>query len=119
VLVAERVGESLDGLAGRDRVAVQVQLSVELDEGHGRAVAGEDGERGRAQMLALERMSVGRGRRDRRRPAAVRHAETVHDVFGLDAGPHDDAHLGEPGADVGEFDREPSLRGVELGRPIE
>ena len=52
-LVAERVGEPLDGEARRDRVSVQVQLAVDLDERHRAVVAGEDRERGRAQVLAV------------------------------------------------------------------
>ena len=49
----------------------------------------------------------------------MRDAETLHDVLGLDARPHDDAHFCQTGAYIGEFDRQPPLRGIELRRPFE
>jgi hypothetical protein len=106
-------------MARGDRVSVQVQLAVDLDESHRAGVASEDRDGGRAQMLALEGLGVGCDRRDGRRTAAVRHAEPVHDVLGFDTGPHDDAHLGELGAHVGEPHGERLLRVVELGSPLE
>jgi hypothetical protein len=119
VFVPERVGEPFHGLARGDRVTVQVQLAMQLDERHGRAVEREDCQCGGAQMLALEGLCTRRDRWNRRRTAAVRHAVALHDVPGLDARPHDDAHLRQPGAYIGELDRKPALRRIELCRPIE
>jgi hypothetical protein len=42
--VAERVGESLHGMTRRDRVSVEVQLAMDLDERHRTAVAREHGQ---------------------------------------------------------------------------
>ena len=38
-LVAESVGKPLHGVAGRDRVAVEMQLAMNLDQAHRPAVA--------------------------------------------------------------------------------
>jgi hypothetical protein len=119
VFVAEGVGEAFDGVAGRDRVAVEVQVAMEFDEGHGALVAGEDRERGGAQVFALEWLGSGCDGWYRGWAAAVGDAEAVDDVFGIDVRPHDDAHLGEAGADLGEFCGEGALRGVEFGGAIE
>jgi hypothetical protein len=91
-----------------------MQLAVNLDEGHRAAVARQDRERGRAQMLSAQGLGVGCDGRYGRRTAAVRHAEPVHDVLRVDAGPHDDAQLGEAGAYLGELQGEGPLCGVEL-----
>jgi hypothetical protein len=106
-------------MARCDRISVQVQLAVYLDEGHRPAVASEDRQRGRAQMLSAEGLGVGCDRRDRRRTAPVRDAKAVHDVLGVDPGPHDDAQLSQLGAHVRELQGEGPLRIVELGGPSE
>lgn len=106
-------------MARGDRVSVQVQFTVDLDEVHRAAVASEDRDGGRAQMLALEGLGVGRDRRDGRRTPTVRHAEPVHDVLGFDTWPHDDAHLGELGTHIGEPLGERPLRVVQLRSPVE
>jgi len=54
-------------------------------------IAGEDGQRGRAQVLAAQGLRVGCDRRYGRWAAAMRDAEALHDVLGIYAGPHDDA----------------------------
>ena len=90
-----------------------------LDECHLAAVAREDGQCGRAQVLASQRMSVGCDGRKGRRTTTVRHAEPVHDVVGVDAGPHHDAHLRKAGTHVRELFGEGPLRIVELGCPVE
>ena len=92
---------------------------MDLDEVHRAAVAREDGEHRGSEMLALEGVRVGCDGRDRRRPAAVCEAEAVDEVFGIDARPHRDAHLGELGAHVGELGREFALGVVELGGLLE
>ena len=48
-------------------------------------------------------------------PPRLRAAEAVDDVFRVDARPHDDAELGELGADFGELIAERPLGVVELG----
>jgi len=70
-------------------------------------------------VLAAQGVRARGDGRDRWWTTSVGDAETVHDVFGLDARPHDDAHLGEGGADLGEFDGEGLLGGVEPAGPIE
>jgi hypothetical protein len=70
-------------------------------------------------MLALEGLGIGCDRRDGRWTTAVRHAEPVHDVLGFDPWPHDDSHLGELRAHVGEAHGERLLGVVELGCPVE
>ena len=102
-----------------DGISVQVQLAMYLDEGHRATVASEDGKCGRAQVFAPQRLSVGCNRRDGRRTTTVRHAEPVHDVFGVDAGPHHDAHIGEAGSYVRELSGQGPLGIVELGSPVE
>jgi len=92
---------------------------VDLDEGHRTLVAGEDRERGRAEMLAAEWVGVGRDRWDGRRTAAARPAEPVHDVLGVDARPHDDAQLGQPCAYFRELDGQRLLRRVQPGGLVE
>jgi hypothetical protein len=96
-----------------------MQLAVYLDESHRPAVASEDRERGRAQMLPAEGLGVGCDGRDGRRTAPVRHAEPVHDVLWVDAGPHDDAQFSQLGAHVRELQGEGLLCVVELGGPSE
>jgi hypothetical protein len=106
-------------VAGLDRVPVQVQLAMDLDEVHRPCVAHQDRERDRAQVLARE---VQRGRchrRDRRRPTALRPAKTVDDVLRIDARPHDEAQLREARADFAELDRERTLLPIELRCLIE
>jgi hypothetical protein len=90
-----------------------------LDECHLAAVAREDGQCGRAQVLASQRMSVGCDRWNGRRTTTVRHAEPEHDVVGVDAGPHHDAHLRKAGTHVRKLPGEGPLRIVELGRAVE
>ena len=106
-------------MAGRDGVAVEVQFAVDLDEGHRALVAGEHGERSRAQVFAVERVCVAGDRWDRWRSAPVGDAVALDDVLGIDAGPHDDADLGQSGAYLGELDGEGALRVVECGRLVE
>ena len=98
----------------RDGVSVQVQLAMYLDERHLATVASEDREHRGTQVFAAQRLGVGRYGRDGRWSAAVCDAEPVHDVLGVDAGPHDDAHFGKAGTHVGELPREGALRVVEL-----
>jgi hypothetical protein len=102
-------------MARCNRIPVQMQLAVYLDEGHRPAVASEDRERGRAQVLPAQGLGIGCDRRDGRRTAPMRHAEPVHDVLWVDAGPHDDAQLGQLRAHVRELQGEGLLRLVELG----
>jgi hypothetical protein len=118
MFVAERVGETFHRMPRRDRVSVQVQLAMQLDERHLPRVASEDREEGGAQVLALQRLCAARDRWERRRTTAMRDAEALHDVLGVDARPHDDAHLGQSSAHLGELERERLLRGVELCRPL-
>ena len=49
----------------------------------------------------------------------MREAKAVNDVLGFDSGPHDDAHFGKVGPNVGQLDGEGLLGSIELGRPIE
>ncbi len=118
-LVPECVGEPFDRVSRGDRVAVQVQLAMDLDERHGPGVPGENGQHGRAEVLADERLRVRCNRWNRRGTAATRDAEAVHDVLGIDARPQHDAHLGEPGADLGELLGERPLLRVERIGPGE
>jgi hypothetical protein len=92
-----------------------VEFAVDLDEGHGSLVAGEDGERPGTQVFAVEWVGVGGDGWDGWRPAPVGDAVAVDDVFGIDAWPHDDVHRGESGAYVGELGGERPLCGVEGG----
>ena len=87
---------------------------MDLDERHSTAVAGEDRERRGTQVFAAQGLSVGCDRRDGRWAAAVCDTEAVHDVLGVDAGPHDDAEFGELGPDVRELAGQGALRIVEL-----
>jgi len=119
VLVAERVGEALDRMPRCDCVSVQVQLAVELDERHRPVIAGENREGDGPQILALKRTRRSRRRRDGRRAAPVRETKAVDDVLRIDGGPHDDAHLGQLGADHTELPGEVTLLGVELGGLLE
>ncbi len=70
-------------------------------------------------MLADQRLRAGRDRRDRWRTSSKRPTKSVHDVFGVDARPHDDAHLGELGAHRRELGAEGLLRVVELAGAFE
>jgi hypothetical protein len=117
-LVAEGIRETLHRLARGDRVSVQMQLAMDLDETHRPAVAREHGETTGTEMSAPERMCVRRRRRDRGRTAAVRDPESVNDVLRFDARPHGDAELGELGTDPGKLDGEGALRVVEGGRLV-
>lgn len=92
-----------------------MQLAVDLGQLHRPVVARQHGEGSRAEMFAVERLSVAGDRRDRRRSAAAGDAEALLDVYGIDAGPERDPHLGELSADLGELIGECTLRGVELG----
>jgi hypothetical protein len=51
-LETERFGQAFDREARVDRVAVQVDLAVQLRERHLAHVAGEDGERDAAEVLS-------------------------------------------------------------------
>jgi hypothetical protein len=115
---AECIRESLDREARIDGVPVQVQFSVQLDECHPTLVAGEDGERRRTQVLALERVRVRAHWRNGFRATAVRHAEPVHDVLRVDPRPHADAQLGELRPHLCQLAGELLLRGIELGRAL-
>lgn len=88
---------------------------MDLDEIHRAAVAEQDGECGGAQMTAVQRMRIARGRRDGWWPAAASAAEAVNDVLRVEARPHDDPELGELGADFAELIAERTLGVVELG----
>jgi hypothetical protein len=118
-LVAECVGKSLHGMARCDRISVEVQLPVDLDESHRSVVAREHSQAARTQMAAPQRVRVRRLRRNRRRPAAMRHTESVHDVFRLDAWPHDDTELGQFRSNAGEFGAQRALRFVQSRRLVE
>ena len=87
---------------------------MDLDERHLSAIAGEDRERGGTQVFAAQGLGVGCNRRDGRWAAATRDTEAVHDVLGVDAGPHDDAEFGELCPDVRELAGQGALRVVEL-----
>jgi hypothetical protein len=87
---------------------------VDLDERHAAAIAGEDRERSGAQVFAAQGLGVGCDRRNGRWSAAVCDAEAVHDVLGVDAGPHDDAEFGELRPDVRELAGRGALCVVEL-----
>lgn len=114
-LVRERIGETLDGMAGRDGIPVEMQLAVDLRQRHWPVVARQHRERSRAEMFAVKRLGVAGDRRDRRRAASAGDAETLHDVLGIDARPEDDPHLRELRADLGKLIGERALCGVELG----
>jgi hypothetical protein len=92
---------------------------MDLHEPHRAAVAKEDREHHRPQMLALERAGGRCLGRDRRRAAPPGHPEPVDDVVGFDAGPHDDAQLRELGAHRAELFSERALAGVEIAGPAE
>jgi hypothetical protein len=117
-LVAQGVREPLHRLSRRDRVPVQVQITVNLDERHRSVVAGEDCERGRAQVFALEWVCVGGDGRNGRRPGPTSDPERVLEMLAVDARPHGHAQLDELGPDLGELFGEDSLCGVELSGPI-
>jgi hypothetical protein len=114
-LVGERVGETLDGMAGRDGKPVQMQLAMDLCERHRTVVARQHCEGSGAQMLAVKGLRVAGDGRDRRRAAAPGDAEALHDVFGIDARPEHHPHLRELRANLGQLVGERALRGVELG----
>jgi hypothetical protein len=118
-LVAERVGEPLHRMTGCDRISVEVQLAMDLDERHRATVACEHGETPRPQVPAPQRMCIRRLGRNRRRPASVGCTKAVHDVARFDAGPHDDTKLGELGSNAGEFDGKRALRFVQCVRFVE
>ncbi|MDQ1383919.1 MAG: hypothetical protein QOG65_1298 [Actinomycetota bacterium] len=103
----------------RNGIAVEVQLSVNLDERHRTPVASEHGERSGPQMLAPERMRAAGDGRDRRGAASMRDAETLHDVPWIDAGPHGDAQLRKACAHIRELDGKGSLRVVQRRRLLE
>jgi hypothetical protein len=65
-------------------------------------------------VFAAQGLGVGRDRRQGRWSAAVRDAKAVHDVLGVDAGPHDDAEFGELRPDERELAGQGALRIVEL-----
>jgi hypothetical protein len=93
---------------------LQVQCAVDLDELHRAFVCGEHCERGVAEVAAADGEGVARDGRDRGRPVDAGVAETVHDVFRFDAGPHDDANFRECGAHSGELVGEGLLLRVEV-----
>src|SRR5262249_29737672 len=66
-LVAERVGEPLHRMTGRDRISVEVQLAMDLDERHRTLVAREHSETPGPQMSSPQRMCVRRLGGNRRR----------------------------------------------------
>jgi hypothetical protein len=103
----------------RDGVSVQVQLAMYLDERHLATVASEDREHRGTQVFAAQRLGVGRYGRDGRWSAAVCDAEPVHDVLGVDAGPHDDTQLGELRPNDRKFAGEGALSGVEPSGAVE
>jgi hypothetical protein len=112
-LVAECVGKPLHRMSRRDRISVEVQLAMDLDKSHRSTVAREHGETARTQMATPQRTCIRRLRRNRRRPAPVRDAVTVHDVFRFDARPHDDTKLRQLRSDSSEFYRQGALGFVE------
>jgi hypothetical protein len=63
-LVTHGIGKRLDRRRAVDAVAVPVEELVELPEGQS-AVTGEDGQTGRAESTAVEKVGIGRDRRHR------------------------------------------------------
>ena len=112
--VTERVGKALDGEARHKRVALEVKRAMNLDELHRALVAGEDRERGKPNVFAVHGICIGRLGWNRRRPVSARASEPSHDVFWLDARPHDRAKLGKLRTNVGELYGEGALRGVDF-----
>ncbi len=106
-------------MTGRDGVAVEMKFAMDLDEGHRALVAGEHRERSRAQVLAPERVRAAGDGRYGWWPTPMRHAVALDDVSRLDAWPHHDAHLGQPGTHLRELAGEGALRLVERGRLVE
>jgi hypothetical protein len=102
-------------MPGRDGVAVEMQLAVDLGQRHRPGVARQHREGSRAEMFAVKRRRVPGDGRNRRRSTSARDAEALHDVGGIDSGPERHPHLGELFADLGELIGECTLRGVELG----
>jgi hypothetical protein len=118
-LIAERIGETLHRMARLDRVAVEMQLPMDLHQRHRPTVAGQHRQTARTQVPAPQAMGVGRFRWDRRRPAPVRHPKAVHDVGRFDPGPHHHPQLRQLGADRGESGRQGLLGVVQRGRFVE
>ncbi len=113
-LISERVGESLHGMAGDDRVTAEVKSPVDLDELHRPPVLGENGERRVPDVPALGREGVRCDRRDGRRAVHAREAKAVHDVLRLDPRPHHDSHRRERMPHIGHLRRELALCAVDL-----
>ena len=113
--VAERVGEAFDGEAAVDAVAGQVQVAVDLDEGHGPLVAGQDRERDGPDVFALEGVGVGGFGWDGGGAVDAGAAKAADDVGGFDGGPHEGVVFGEGGAHRGELDGQRLLGGIEGG----
>jgi hypothetical protein len=111
--VGEGVGEVLDGVAGGDGVAVEVELAVDFGEGHGVVVAGPHGEGAVAEVFAVEGVGVLGTGWDGGWSGAAGVAESLGGFGAVDAGPHGDVEGGELGADVGELVGEVALGGVE------
>jgi hypothetical protein len=74
---------------------------VNLDEFHRALVAGEDGERGVSDVLAVHRICIRRFGRNRRRAVSAGVPKALDDVFWFDARPHHRAEFGELRANVG------------------
>jgi hypothetical protein len=104
-------------MAGLDRVTAEVHLAVDFDQCHGAPIAGQHCEHDRTQLFALQRQCVRDDGRNRRRTAAPGDAKAVHEVLGIDAGPHDDPQLRELRTHLAEFYGEHPLRRIELGCP--
>jgi hypothetical protein len=90
-----------------------VDGTVYLDQPHGAAVTGEDGQACKAEVFAAEGLGIAGDGRKRRRPLYPRLTEALDDVLRLDARPHDNADVGELCADVGELVGERALRRVD------
>jgi hypothetical protein len=93
-----------------------MQLPVDFDECHRPLVDREDRQRGGAQILADERSRGGGDGRDGWWSAAVREAEAVDDVLGIDPRPHRDPQFGELRADLAELDGQGLLSTIDHRR---
>jgi hypothetical protein len=118
-LVTECVCQPLHRMAGSDRVAVEMQLAMDLHEAHRTTVAREHRETSRTQMAAPQRVRVRGLGRDGRRAAPMRHAEAVNDVLRFDAWPHDNSELRELRPDGGELAGKRSLLFIERRRLVQ
>jgi hypothetical protein len=87
-LVAHGVGQTLHRMAGLDRVSVEVQLAMDLDQRHRPTVARKHRQTTGPQVATPQRMCVRRHWRNRRRSTPMRDPEPVNDVLRFDARPH-------------------------------